>query len=692
MSGRAVVSRIAAAALVVAAATLAAGCGDGTRAAVVITAPPELVSTFDEFVEFIPGPSLAVVGAGEPAPAGLYRVEVKTDLGGCRECYRVDAVAGAPRAYTVHASDALGAQYGVAEVFELLGYRFRHPFDTYVPPTPAPDPVAVAALGTLHQPELGVRGLHLHTLHPIEALFALWTPDDGGTKARRIFDWIIKNRGNFVQWVALDDILAPTRGAAWQADTAALLAAAHRRGLKAGLGLQLFGASSLQNGYDLIDDAARPAHDQIAERLPRLVDGVPFDTYELSFGEFFGADPATFIATVDDAYAQLHALAPAAEVTAVIHVGDSPDQRVTYMGESMIYYFLVKFCDARIVPQVHTVMYYDLFEDAGGAYHHQDFAEHRQFLLDRLRAGLRVQYKPETAYWVAFDVSVPAYDPVYLLSRQLDLDELARAAAAQGGARLDEQLLFSTGWEWGYWQNDALALRASYQRPPSVLAALAEVYRPDHPELPPRIVELALAQHDGLIGQRLAAYQAGRDAVIDQGAAGGIIAAPDRIDVDDIAALTPAARAAFRAGIGADLEAYAARLADIAGRTERLAAPDRWAAEVIDGVTMARLRAQFVAAAYGAALAAADGDHATATARLAEAGKRLDEATAVVARRHADRHDPDRRLVENTGNPTFYQYGYLRFASDLCFWRRELVMADDAVTGATTVPPGCFFP
>ena len=119
-----------------------------------------------------------------------------------------------------------------------------------------------------------------------------------------------------------------TRGAAWQASTAALLEAAHRRGLKAGLGLQLFGASSLQNGYDLIDDSARPSHEQIAERLPRLVDGLPFDGYELSFGEFFGADPATFVATVDDAYAQLHALAPQAEVTTVIHVGDSPDQRV----------------------------------------------------------------------------------------------------------------------------------------------------------------------------------------------------------------------------------------------------------------------------------------------------------------------------------------------------------------------------
>ncbi|MBK9031075.1 MAG: hypothetical protein IPL61_07025 [Myxococcales bacterium] len=678
--------------LVAVALALVAGCSDGTRAVVAIAAPPELVTTFDEFVGFIPTDGLAVVASGEAAPAAMYRIQVTTDLAGCAECYRIDPIAGDDRGWSVRASDRLGAQYGVAEVFELLGYRFRHPFDTYAPTRPTPDPEALARLSVVREPAMAVRGLHLHTLHPIEALYALWEPTDDGVRARRIFDWIVKNRGNFVQWVALDDILEPTRGAAWQADTAALLDAAHRRGLKVGIGLQLFGASSLQAGYDLIDDPDRPAAEQIAERLPRLTDGLPFDTYELSFGEFFGADPATFIATIDEAYAQLHARSPQADVTAVIHVGDSPEQRVTYMGEDLIYYFLVKFADPRIVPQVHTVMYYDLFEDAGGAYHHQTFAEHRTFLLDRLRAGLRVQYKPETAYWVAFDNSVPAYLPLYLRSRQLDRDRIAAAATAGGYGPLREELLFSTGWEWGYWQNDAAGLRADFEPPTSVLAQLEDTYRPDHPELPARIVELAEAQHDGLIVDRLAAYQAGRDALIDRGAAAGIIAAPDRIDVDDVAALSATEREQFAADVGAKLEAYAARLAEVAARTERLPATDRWAAEVIDGVAMARLRAQFVAAIYRTVVLAARGDAAPATAALDEATATMAAAQVVVARRHADRHDRDQRLIEGNANRTIYQYGYLRFAHDLCFWQRELIMADNAVHARSAVPPGCFFP
>lgn len=667
------------------------GCNDGVRPTVVVGAPTELVPGFEEFVGFIPARGLEVMPGSAQGSRGLYRIDVVVDLPDCAECYRIDPVAGDDAAWVVHAGDLLGAHYGVAEAFELLGYRFRHPFDTYVPARPAPMAGAVARLGVLHQPQMTERGLHLHTLHPTEAEYALWEPTDGGVKARRIFDWIVKNRGNFVQWVGLDDILEPTRRAQWQADTAALLAAAHARGLRCGLGFQIFGASSLQLGFDLIDDDQRPIPEQVAERLPFIVEGVPFDTYEMSFGEFFGSDPDAFVQTVDLVYGQLHALAPAADVTAVIHVGDSPDQRVTYRGENLIYYFLVKFADPRIVPQVHTVMYYNLWDDAGGAYHHETFGEHREFLLERLRDGKRVQYKPETAYWVAFDNSVPAYSPIYLVSRQLDRDRLAEATAAAGTLPLTEELLFSSGWEWGYWQNDALGLRAEYEAPASVAAQLEELYAPDHPELPLRIMDLALAQYDGLIRQRLAAYQAGRDALIDLGAAAGIIAAPDRIDVDDIAALSANDRAAFAAGTGAALTAYAQRIGEVAARIERLPATDRWVAEIVDGAAVVRARATFIDAIYASVIAAADGDATAAASHLARAEAAKAEAQLIVNRRHADRHDPDPRLIDST-NRTLYQYGYLRFASDLCFWERERVMAANAVRGTTDSAPGCFFP
>jgi len=670
----------------VAVALAAAACTEPPRPLVRVEAPADLASALTELVELIPAAGLEVTT--EAARGGaVFHVEVIADLGGCHECYRIDPdPAGGAGAWVVHAADVLGAQYGVTHVFELLGFRFRHPFDTYVPPVPAPDPTMAADLGRVFAPDKTRRGLHLHTIHPIEAYYALWSPQPGLERARRIYDWIIKNRGNYFQYVALDDILDPVRHAAWQRDTAEILALAHRRGLQVGLGFQLFGQGSLQRGFDLVDDLTLPIEPQIAARLPLITDGLPFDGYELSFGEFFGVTPDAFIAAVDETYRQLVGLRPQARMDAVIHVGDSPDQRVTYRGEDMIYYFLVKFADPRIVPQVHTVMFYDLFEDAGGAYHHQDFREHRAFLFDRLRTNRPVSYKPETAYWVAFDNSVPMYLPLYVRSRWLDLDRIHAQAAADHHPDLAEHVLFSSGWEWGYWQHDVAALRASFTLPARWSDQLARELAPDASALVGPVIAVAELQHHALIEQRLAAYQAGRDALIDLGDDRGIVAAPDRIDVREVAALG-AGLSAFRTDVVGPLGDYADRLAAIVAGLP--AADGPWAAEIADGIAIDAARARFIHAIYDAVAEAAAGDPG-AEAALTEAQAALVAGQVIVARRHAALHDRDPRLREADGNATFYAYGYLRYAEDLCYWQREWLMAANAVRGQSATIPPCF--
>ncbi len=672
-------------ALVVGLAVGLAACADPPRPLLRVDAPADLAAVLDELVELVPTTGLEVTTGASRGDA-VFHVEIIADLGGCSECYRIDARPGSSDAWVVHAADVLGAQYGVTHVLELLGIRFRHPFDTTVPAIPAPGAEATEVLGRVFAPEKTRRGLHLHTLHPTEAFYALWAPQPGLDRARRLADWIIKNRGNYLQWVALDDILDPVRHAAWQRDTAEILALAHRRGLQVGLGFQLFGQSSLQRGFDLVDDAALPAGPQIAARLPLITEGLPFDTYELSFGEFFGASPDAFIATVDETYRQLIALRPQARLDAVIHVGNSPDQRVTYRGEDLIYYFLVKFADPRIVPQVHTVMFYDLFEDAGGAYHHDDFGEHRAFLFERLRTGRPVAYKPETAYWVAFDNSVPMYLPLYVRSRWLDLDRIKAQATADGHADLAEHVLFTTGWEWGYWQHDVAALRASFTLPARWSDQLARELAPDAAALVGPIIALTELQHRALLEGRLAAYQASRDTLIDIGDEAGIIAAPDRVDVREVADLGPAL-SGFRTGVLAGLADYAARVGAIAATLPATEGP--WAAEIVDGIEVDLHRARFIHAIYDAVVQAAAGEPG-AEAALVRAVAALLAGRVVVARRHGALHDRDRRLREEDGNATFYQYGYLRYAEDLCYWRREWIMAANAVRRQSTATPSCF--
>jgi hypothetical protein len=672
---------------------LLGACGADPPPAIEIYATGADRPVIDEMVRFVPYDRMTVAEAADPAAAlgGGLSIAVVSDLD-CTDCYRLEQT---EQGYVVHGDEPLGIQYGLAHMLESLGFRFYHPWYTYVPKRPTlPDSLADA--GTTFEPERSRRGLHLHTIHPIEPYYAFWEPGaERLADAERIVDWMVKNRANYVQWVGLDDVQQPGADAEpWRDHTRAIIDYAHGRGVDTGLGIQLFGQSNLQQGFDLIDsdDPEADPRPAIEARLGLITD-LGFDLIDLSFGEFFGADPDRFVATVNLVFEVLRSQDPDAEMGATVHVGDSEDLRVSYMGEELLYYFLVKFADPGIVPWVHTVMYYNLFEDAGGAYHHEDFAEHRSYLIERIDAGLPVAYFPETAYWIAFDNSVPTYTPLYVRSRWLDLAEL-RAAAS--GGDLDQHVLFSSGWEWGYWQNDYASLRASYRLPAGYGELFDDMFAPfgdAGAEVAAAVTELADRQAEALIADRLAAYFAARDLYIDLGDEVDIVSQPDRVRFEEAAGLDAAGRRAFEAEVMAPL---AAVTADIEAILDRLRAVDLepgsqpWLRELIDGVEIDLVRGQYVAALYRAALAQAAGDDPSSA--LAEADRLLDRGSEIVARRHGDLYYPrPDELLYGTTNATYYQWGYLKQTHELCYWVRERVELARLTEQVSEPVPACVY-
>ncbi len=451
-----------------------------------------------------------------------------------------------------------------------------------------------------------------------------------------------------------------------------------------GLGVQLFGSSNLQQAFDLVDGDYDPA--EVADRLALLGASRP-DLLNLSFGEFSGEDPEAFVTAANRAVDQMEAVVPSAEVTTVIHVGNYEDLRISYRGEEMLYYFLAQYVEGAS-PWVHTVMYYNLFEDAGLAYLHEEFDEHRDFLLDRLRAGEPVGYFPESAYWVAFDINVPTYLPLYVRSRWLDV-----ARVRDEGLELEDHVLFSSGWEWGYWQNDYAMLRLSHTLPEEWPRLFREMYDPwgeDGRALADAIVALTELQQATLIEQRLAAYLAGREAIIDLGdQALGILSQPDRPQFSEIVAMS----AEERAGVQATVDA----LASLAGETDAILATvddlgdkDPWFAEVREGIEIDALRARYAQLVFQSAVHLGDGEQGLAESRLDEAEAVLDDAARVIARRHGDLHwsGGDRLLASEDENATIYRFGYLAKAEELCFWERERVQLSNLVRGgAESIPP-----
>ncbi len=601
----------------------------------------------------------------------------------CSECYRIE---GSGTVLHVKGGGALGRQYGLWHALEGLGYRFPHPRYTKLPTD------FTAARGDLlnvdYAPDVKQRrGLHLHTLHPIETLYDFWVPSPENLEgAKRAIDFLIKNRGNYLQWCALDDIVkTPSLLPAWQQHTRAITGYAHAHGVGTGIALQLFGGGNLQNAYDLIDDLTSDPVPEMERRLHVLLDGNGFDSLALSFGEFFAEEPARFVANVDATYAAMQRVQPGVEVTASIHVGNYDNLRIDFMGERQLYYFLVRYANPAIVPWVHTTMYFNLYEDTGFAYLHEQFDEHRAYLESRIRERKRVGYFPESAYWVAFDINIPVFIPLYIRSRHLDLERIAAVG------ELDDHVLFSSGWEWGYWLTDAATLRMSYSRPAKWEDAVSDIYGgwgAQGATAAELIAKLGEAQHRALIIERLAAYIASRDQIIDAGDRLGIFSQPDRPEFAELLAATPSVREDFRTRVVEKLAVHAAELAVLAVEADSLPSNDPVLAELKEGVQVTAARVAFIHALYAATLSFASGG--TDGGFIGRAEAQLAVAKELVAKRRRALWDPDpKSILRNTVNPTFYQYGYLREGDTLCFWERERAQARNAVLQAGQMVPGC---
>ncbi len=710
--------------------SVTAACHEGSPASPLALPAPEASAAFpgmtvyatsanasvaESFFEFLPEASATVETSSDPlsaaAAAAGKRSEVQvalvTDLR-CGECYQLG---GGGLSYQVHGGNALGAQYGLAQLLEELGFRFFHPWQSKAPTT------FVAAtgsknIGPLFTPEMTLRGLHLHTQHPIESYWTFWassaanggSSDDSPTGvagARRVIDWIVKNRGNFVEWAALNNIVSddPADVATWRSHESAILDYAHARGIKVGIMAELFGVSNLQLAYDFLDNETTPnAGDpsltaSVDNRVHVLTDGLPWDILDLSFGEFTGTDPQVFISSVNLVYTELEKIVPGTEMSATVHVGNDPSLEVTYDGQTVLYYFLVKYCDPQIVPWIHTVMYFDFYQPVDGAYNMPNFDQHLAYLQSRLMANQPVAYYPESAYWISFDDSVPTYLPVYMRSRWLDQSNLASASAMGGYSTLQQSVLFSSGWEWGYWQNDYAVLRMNFTTPAAWSDPLADMFAPwgaAGAALVTQITALGELQSKYLIDEGLAAYIAGDDAVITLGAVGGIISQPPRTSFAALGVMTSSELATFTASVLTPLGELDSATQSIQAAVDGLGldATDPWLAEAIDGFDIDADRTHFMLSLYSAvATYAATGSDG---GWLEKADSAMADAKAVVARRDAALHYPNPNQILAAGtNSTFYQSGYLTEAGTLCYWNREQIQALQVIHGDGAQAPGC---
>ena len=597
-------------------------------------------------------------------------------------------------AYAPERADLVSATYAL---LEELGVRFFHPMQELVPELGSP--FFPRALDVHRTAMTKVRGLQPHVLHPIEWMPSLHEPGEANlAEARKLVDWLVKTGQNHLQW----PLMASVPWDALADHSRKIAEYAHSRGVTVGAVVQMHYKAALQRNYVLVHDEDKH-QEQIEEGLTRLMQ-VPWDEVELAMGEFLTTDPEGLIAWLNIAVEHLAKIAPNVRVAAQNHCGNYENLYVDFRGTPRTYFYhLPRFADPRLGQTVHTLFWFDLYRE-GGMYQHPNFQFQRDFIFEELAKNQRrVRYFPESAYWIATDIDVPAFLPEFIEGRWTDIHRLDEDIRTKGLPPLDGHVLFSSGHEWGYWLTDYLTAKMLWD-PGAPLERFFSIYTSAYGSCASKIgddfAKLVGIQRTYLRDKKLIAYVSGEDNAVDLGALiAGVTIRELRKKFDDLVTAPEADRVAFETSVLADLETVAREMRpiedDVAAHcrgSDPTLAP--WCNELRDGVRVVRMRVEHSVLLYKAILAYGRQNKAEAKRLFAAAKAKTDEATPVIHERAKSYRFDAGRLTDSYANPTNYAFGYLRQGHTQCLWNRQneqarRIIEEDLVGSLPTGLPSC---
>jgi hypothetical protein len=634
------------------------------------------------------------------------------------------AAVGAPAKKRPHGN--LGTLHAVYSALEELGFAFLHPL---APNKPETLRLPAAAVNRVETPRWEKREIHLHTQHPLELTEVLqgWGPggpqDAAGFEAmipewERFVEWCVANQQNGVEWFLLwaeswkEFADSPTR----MARLRKLVDKAHAYGISAGIDAPI--AFAQQHSYRLLRQQGQ-LPDELAQIRARIDDVMTadFDFFGIEAGtsEFTAPAPDRMLAWMNEATKHLD---EKYQVPNFIKVHASTGQTAKGFadpnapGKDINFNFLPHYADPRLGVLPHTVQHYSL-TDPAPTYGNTNFGYIRTFLQEQVGRRPVVWY-PETAYWVSFDVDVPLFLPVYAERRLYDLRLLASdedkglmGRGVHAGKRMDGQLIFSSGWEWGYWLNDVIAARAAWNprmATGSHIDAFAQALEPAMrvfgaaaPEVTTLIVDTVKAEQALLIEGRIkgqppaSIYQRNGQAYLQGSETWDDVSKlvdetkmtqPTRLGLVDM-------RNPLHGGPGyskeiepllAEMKTTFTALADRAqaleGKIPPRAAP--LFKDISAALRMTALRARQVHGLYDYVDGYFDTPQAARLVRLQDARSALDAAVTLVKAHESNYRVPVDRIAGFRPNPTAYSYGYLWTVRSLHYWWRDEGKAVDA--------------
>jgi len=590
----------------------------------------------------------------------------------------------------VVANDSINLQFGAYALLEELGARFFHPKDEVVPALD--HPFVPHAIAITRAPAFKTRGLQLHTLHPIEFFHLFNEPSDAHfADAKKFVDWLVKTGQNYFQWVEL----ATVDFASWKPYAQSIVDYAHSRGVRVGACVQVWGGAALQNNYVLVTSTTS-WQQQMDPQLDQIM-SVNWDVLELALGEFVSADPQMVIDWLNHAVDHVLTAYPNVEVNVQNHVGNYANLYVQYQGQTVYYYHLPQYADARLGQTVHTLSLFDLYRD-WATYKHPDFHFQHDYIIQELPSR-RVSYFPESAYWISADIDVPIFLPETIYARWNDIHTLTAEVQSLGLPPLEGHMTFNTGQEWNYWLTDYLSAKMMWE-PAQPLSYFfdhyANVYGSCASDMSSALSSYTDLQTQYIFDERLFAYVQGENGTVDEGYLLGYETHPQRVAFEDVLAMSASDRASFDENVVSELEAMANAMdpldAAVAARCRGLSGQSQaFCDELYDGMDIVAVRARHTASLYRAIFDLANGNDPSQHQKDAASYTTL--AGQIVSRREQHYRYSLDDLTGVYANATSYGFGYLEPAHTLCYYTRQEIqvqsLVEDGTPAAISALPSC---
>lgn len=281
----------------------------------------------------------------------------------------------------------------------------------------------------------------------------------------KMFEWGVANRLNKFEWLLLGNYKWGDELGSRMHRLRVMTSLGHEYSLMIGADVPL--SNVQQHGWFIVNirSTIHEQVSQIKERVDWIFEaGFDFMTTESGSSEFTHPECDLMLELLN-AYADYVNGTWGREAGVKVHCSTGQkcyNYKDPITGDPLNFNFLPYYATKALGVFPHTIQVYGLDDPTAGAYGNQNFQYMEEYMVQEAKTGNRsVIFYPETAYWVNVDVDVPLFLPLYGQRRLHDLRRLARREADEN-FKIQGQMNFDSGWEWGYWLSDVVTARASW--------------------------------------------------------------------------------------------------------------------------------------------------------------------------------------------------------------------------------------